>query len=159
MKKFLIIILSSILLTLSFVGCTNDTTDNLPRSNNLPDFADCEIGYKLEVYPKVPFDYELPDETIVHIDSIEATLTAKNEINEGDTIKEYFYPYEVTVKVVGNTSVELAGKKINISLNQAPAGLSIDISNTISQNGDILIEANGVARNNCTLFFLWIYID
>lgn len=141
-----------------FVGCGNEE-NKLPRSNNLPDFADCDIGYKLEVYPKVPFNYELPDGTIVHIDSIEATLTAKNEINEGDTIKGFFYPYEVTIRVTGNTVAELAGKIINISLNQAPAGLSANICGTISQDGKISIKTDGVARNNCALFFLWIYIE
>ncbi|HOA82174.1 MAG TPA: hypothetical protein PKK61_14105 [Defluviitaleaceae bacterium] len=67
------------------------------------------------------FNYELPDGTVVHIDSIQATLTAKNEIAEGDTIKEYFYPYEVTVKVTGSTNPQYANKKLSITIAYTPA--------------------------------------
>lgn len=122
-------------------------------SNNLPDFADCDIGYKLEVYPKVPFNYELPDGTIVHIDSIEATLTAKNEINEGDTIKEYFYPYEVTIKVTGNTDKQHAGKSLIFSLTNSQT--------IISEDGFFISEGVSFFKTNQVVYFSssigWIY--
>jgi hypothetical protein len=139
-----------------FVGCGNEE-NKLPRSNNLPDFADCDIGYKLEVYPKVPFNYELPDGTIVHIDSIEATLTAKNEINEGDTIKEYFYPYEVTAKVIGSTDAEFAGREIYVSL---PSGSGNDngILGVINDDGSFILEAHLRFTRNHILFFMFCQI-
>ena len=134
-----------------FVGCGNEE-NKLPRSNNLPDFADCDIGYKLEVYPKVPFNYELPDGTIVHIDSIEATLTAKNEINEGDTIKEYFYPYEVTIKVTGSTDKKLSGKSLVFSFTTIRTGLST--IGIITNEGSVIAETNfSSVPNNSILYF------
>lgn len=136
----------------SFSGCSNSDKSELPSSKNLPDFADCKIGYKLEVYPKVAFDYELPDGTIIHIDSIEATLTAKNEIKEGDVIKEPFYPYEVTIKITGNTDAKLAGKGV-YSLLVSMHRNQGTISGKIDYSGKFMLENTLQFIGNDVLFF------
>ena len=108
MKKLLSVVICMALL-FSFTACGNS-------SSTLPDFKDCAVGYKLEVYPKVAFDYKLPDGTIVHIDSIEATLTAKNTISADSVVDASFYPYEVTVTVSGNIDSSFAGRNIGIEI-------------------------------------------
>ena len=126
----------ALLLSFIFIYAACGNNGSLPKSKNLPDFADCKIGYKLEVYPKVAFDYKMPDGTIVHIDSIEATLTAKNEIKEGDTIKEPFYPYEVTIEIKGATETNLSGKAIEIWVESKTFGIAgTNPSTTINNDG------------------------
>lgn len=133
----------------SFAGCG----DELPRSDNLPDFANCKVGYKLKVYPDFPFDYEMKDGTIIHIEKIEATLTAKNTIKKGETIKGSFYPYEVTIRVIGSTDKVHTGKTLILHFSNVTSYVGCDIDT----DGHIIGEAvfKWISQNQ-PLFFLFI---
>ena len=116
MKKLsiglLVILMCGILCV--FAGCDTNPTEN--KDINI---EDCEVGYKVDVYPNFPFDYsaELDGESyIVHIESIEVTLTEKNAIKEGEVVTEQFYPYAFTVVAKANTTSTLVGRTINIRI-------------------------------------------
>lgn len=119
MKKFGYILLSLILcLTgLTVAGCSKDKYDDYTV-----DLSKLEVGAEIPVYPNCEFDYVLTPtneefngkEITFHINSIAATLSGKNYINEGDVVKTAFYPFEITVHVSGQTDITLAGKTISV---------------------------------------------
>ncbi|MDR2202358.1 MAG: hypothetical protein LBP26_06350 [Clostridiales bacterium] len=111
MKKFLVLVLC-LVVAFPAAACKKDTS--APPPQTLPPFEECEVGYMLDVYPKVEFDYKIADDFVVHISSISAELTAKNEIKEGDVLDENFYPFEVTIKANGTTDPKHAGKRIAV---------------------------------------------
>ena len=107
------------------------------------------MGYKLKVYPDFPFDYEMKDGTIIHIEKIEATLTAKNTIKKGETIKGSFYPYEVTIRVIGSTDKVHAGKTLILRFSNVTSYVGCDIDT----DGHIIGETDSADFQNQPLFF------
>lgn len=111
MKKILSLVLCFVFcLPFSFlVGCTN-------TSNKSHSFYETKIGYKLNVYPEIEFDYIVDDTCTVHVKDIQVELIKKNEIHENDTLTEPYHPYTFLVTAHGTTDSKHAGKTIYLHL-------------------------------------------
>lgn len=109
LKKFSVVMVSAVMCCslLAFVGCD---AQNKNESSIQSDKYD--IGYKLDVYPSCKFNYKVDEDCVVTINNITVTLTQKNEIKEGETVLEPYYPYVFHVYANGSTDRKFAGKKI-----------------------------------------------
>lgn len=144
MKKFALVLLIALLClpVLAFAACADPADDPYDLSTK-------EIGYEIPVYPDCEFSYvvkwtERDPETredvekscTVKITDIKATLTAKNTISEGDVLEEYFYPYEVTVTVLGQTDTTFIGLNLGCYVRNDNGTRRVGAA-TIGQNGEI----------------------
>lgn len=138
MKKLTIALIVLAILACSVFALTACNKEETTTDPFAYDLSKMEVGDEIPVYPGVSFDYVLEDGNVVHIESITATLVAKNVINEGDTIEGKFYPYEIEFNVKAKTSAELVGENIVIYLadDELTGFALVDI---VDENGSLTI--------------------
>ncbi|MDE7209496.1 MAG: hypothetical protein K2O31_06390 [Clostridia bacterium] len=153
MKKFFVLIVLTIVCIFCFVGCVN--TPDSPNTST--DLGNYEVGYKLDVYPNIEFNYKINDDFIVHISNISVTFVEKNEIKANDTIENSFYPYVTRLEVSGHTNTDHSGKCINIRLISDANSYSCNA--TINEDGTFYGYKDLFAlRKANTLYFYQITI-
>ena len=114
MKKFFVNLMCAIMLVCATIGLTACGDDK--TSNQLPDLADCEIGYQMPIYPSYEFDYQVSEDCVVHIKSITMTLIEKRTISPNELLTDKFQPYIFELNALGSTDVKFAGKTIYLRL-------------------------------------------
>ena len=154
MKKLFVALISAVLCfsLFAFVGCDHKSTENDDIN-----IEDCEVGYKVNVYPNCEFDYQYDANGIqyqFHISSISAELTKKNTISSGDVIQGEFYPYEFTLTATGRTDSALAGKSFYLMLMSGNSGRTIIC--TIDPDGNFDgTKTYGTSDHEMPRFFFW----
>ena len=147
MKKFALILLVAVLCVpiFTFAACADPSDDPYDLSTK-------EIGYEIPVYPDCEFSYvvkwterdpetreDIEKSCTVKITDMKATLTAKNTISEGEVLEDYFYPYTIQIRAVGETDPSFAG--LEIYLHILNDGYSFPSrTSTVDSNGNIVWE-------------------
>lgn len=159
MRKFLISFLSLafiVCLTFGLTACGN-------KKEELPDLADCEIGYQLPVYPGVEFDYKVVDRNanafIVHISEIKLTLAKKNTITANTTLEKPFYRYELTFTAKGSTDTKLAGEHMYLGYLTSTNASNNTAVTTVDDFGNITWEKSIGVNEYVVFSFTDLAID
>jgi len=145
MKRFLAFVLFTFYTatTAFLVACNNGNSTKQTTDNAWVDLSRYEVGSELSVYPTCEFDYKIDDECTVHINSVKATLTARNEIIEGTTLSERYYPYTVQLVVTATMSKEQAGQKLYLEIYPSPLiNITSLLNSTVDENGNIIWSSN-----------------
>lgn len=131
-------------------------------------FADYSVGTKFYLtQPTGAFDVTVYVENtpyVVEFDSVYYELTAKHSYNDADAWKygdgnTTFQPYDVTMKISGQTSAALAGKYVTVTFSEIESG-SWWYKGLIAADGTIqIIQAQDAWRAPKNLMLSKVVID
>lgn len=111
------------------------------------DLSKLKVGDKIPVYPSGNFSYIVTKNGETHvfnIDSVEMTLSKINDVQPGENLSSKFYPYEVTMRVVGKTDSACASQGMYYLQYNEIGGTQLDINEdgNISAEKTLLLTTN-----------------